>query len=201
MECVDGVCRFVPKSQRAAAAPTDENAPPVAALPPVKVGDVPPMPLPLEPLMEGEPEATTVQALTQEKGMVVVLGASSPPEPVCCWVLGLGMICSPVGGFPSHSHHPITTPTTTTTKPDLWSTACVRCPEALGKLDGVAAQYTEEAQAGKVLIATVNIDDREKGGGMVKERCVRWGCVRWGCVHGTDGRTATPDRGPAGRQA
>lgn len=76
MECVDGVCRFVPKSQRQAAASSanDENAPPQAALPPVKVGDVPPMPLPLEPIMEGQGEATTVQALTQEKGMVVVLG-------------------------------------------------------------------------------------------------------------------------------
>jgi hypothetical protein len=82
MECVDGVCRFVPKSQRQAI--NDENAPPVASLPPVKPGDIPPMPLPLEPLVvEGAGRAgvcgaeggTTVQALTQEKGMVVVLGA------------------------------------------------------------------------------------------------------------------------------
>ncbi len=81
MECVDGVCRLVPKSQRQAAAaaeatPNDENAPPTPQLPPVKVGDVPPMALPLEPLMDGQGDATTVQALTQEKGMVVVLGAS-----------------------------------------------------------------------------------------------------------------------------
>lgn len=85
MECVDGVCRFVPKSQRQPQAANDENAPPpqqqkqqaAVQLPPVKVGDVPPMPLPLEPLMEGQLAApTTVRALTaQGEGMVVVLGA------------------------------------------------------------------------------------------------------------------------------
>lgn len=53
----------------------------------------------------------------------------------------------------------------------------MRCPEALGKLDGVAASYAAEAEAGKILFATVNIDDKEKGAGMVKERCVGVGVV------------------------
>lgn len=53
---------------------------------------------------------------------------------------------------------------------DLWSTACVRCPEALTKLDGMAAQYASEAAAGKVMFATVNIDDKAKGAGIVEEK-------------------------------
>ena len=62
---------------------------------------------------------------------------------------------------------------------DLWSTACVRCPEALTKLDGVAAQYAAEAAAGKVMFATVNINDKAKGAGIVGEKCVRWMMMWW----------------------
>lgn len=78
MECVDGVCKFVPKTQRGGAgqkaAENDENAAP--ALPLVVVGDKPPMPLALEGLEEGG-ERTTLQALRAEggkAGRVVVLG-------------------------------------------------------------------------------------------------------------------------------
>lgn len=46
----------------------------------------------------------------------------------------------------------------------------MRCPEALGKLDAMAAQYAAEVAAGKVLFAAVNIDDKAKGAGMVQER-------------------------------
>lgn len=116
MECVDGVCRLIPKSQRmaaAAAAANDENAPPQAALPPVKVGDVPPMPLPLEPLTDGQlPAATTVQALTQEKGMVVVLGTCVGARVcVCLWMVGLAGWGLPQPSrlppsLPSPAHHP-----------------------------------------------------------------------------------------------
>jgi hypothetical protein len=80
MECVDGVCKFVPKSQRGggqkAGGENDENAAP--ALPLVAVGDKPPMPLPLEELEEGG-KARTLQGLCAEGGKggrVVVLGKS-----------------------------------------------------------------------------------------------------------------------------
>lgn len=46
----------------------------------------------------------------------------------------------------------------------------MRCPEALTKLDGMAAQYASEAAAGKVMFATVNIDDKAKGAGIVEEK-------------------------------
>lgn len=80
MECVDGVCKFVPKSQRggggqkAGGGENDENAAPT--LPLVAVGDKPPMPLPLEELEEGG-NAMTLQDLCAgggKGGRVVVLG-------------------------------------------------------------------------------------------------------------------------------
>jgi len=78
MECVDGVCKFVSKSQRGggqkAGGENDENAAP--ALPLVAVGDKPPMPLPLEGLEEGG-EAMMLQGLCDgggKGGRVVVLG-------------------------------------------------------------------------------------------------------------------------------
>lgn len=46
----------------------------------------------------------------------------------------------------------------------------MRCPEALTKLDGVAAQHAAEAEAGKVMFATVNIDDKAKGAAIVAEK-------------------------------
>lgn len=78
MECVDGVCKFVPKSQRGdgqkAGEENNENAAP--GLPLVAVGDKLPMPLPLEQLEEGG-KATTLQSLCSQGGKggrVVVLG-------------------------------------------------------------------------------------------------------------------------------
>lgn len=46
----------------------------------------------------------------------------------------------------------------------------MRCPEALTKLDGVAAQHAAEAEAGKVMFAAVNIDDKAKGAAIVAEK-------------------------------
>lgn len=52
MECADGVCKFVPRSQRGVhIGGNEENVEP--ALPPVSVGDKPPMPLIFETLEEG----------------------------------------------------------------------------------------------------------------------------------------------------
>lgn len=59
----------------------------------------------------------------------------------------------------------------------------MRCPEALTKLDGVAAQFAVEAAAGKVMFATVNIDDKAKGAVIVAEKCVRL-MMMWWCLVG-----------------
>lgn len=130
MECVDGVCKFVPKSQRGGGhkgvGENDENVAP--ALPLVAVGDKLPMPLPLEQLEEGG-KATTLQSLCSERGdrgRVVVL--------------------------------------------DLWSNACVRCPEALDKLNALAERMKEDVEKGLVIFASVNIDDKAKARGLIAER-------------------------------
>lgn len=66
--------------------------------------------------------------------------------------------------FPAHHslppHHP----------PDLWSNACVRCPEALDKLNALAGSLKEEVEEGLVFFASVNIDDKAKARGLVAER-------------------------------
>lgn len=78
MECADGVCKFVPRSQRGVQiGGNEENVEP--ALPPVSVGDKPPMPLIFETLEEGGGSFSLQRlcAAGEDGGRVVVLGEST----------------------------------------------------------------------------------------------------------------------------
>ncbi|EWM24778.1 hypothetical protein Naga_100446g4 [Nannochloropsis gaditana] len=132
MECADGVCKFVPRSQRGVQiGGNEENVEP--ALPLVSVGDKPPMPLIFETLEEGG-RSFSLQRLCaagEDGGRVVVL--------------------------------------------DLWSNACVRCPEALDKLNQMSSACQEDVKKHRVTFAAVNIDDKVKARALVAER--QWDCL------------------------
>lgn len=78
MECADGICKFVPRSQRGVQiGGNEENVEP--ALPLVSVGDKPPMPLIFETLEEGGGSFSLQRlcAAGEDGGRVVVLGEST----------------------------------------------------------------------------------------------------------------------------
>lgn len=66
---------------------------------------------------------------------------------------------------------------------DLWSNACVRCPEALDKLNMLAGSLKEDVEKGLVFFASVNIDDKAKARGLVAERYGREGGRRVAELH------------------
>lgn len=53
---------------------------------------------------------------------------------------------------------------------DLWSNACVRCPEALDKLNQMSSACQEDVKKHRVTFAAVNIDDKVKARALVAER-------------------------------
>lgn len=53
---------------------------------------------------------------------------------------------------------------------DLWSNACVRCPEALDKLNQMSSACQGDVKKHRVTFAAVNIDDKVKARALVAER-------------------------------